>query len=110
MLNVLIGIVVVVWAMSAIILAAAVGAMFSPDKKKIISRSIISVLLLIPMFIIVPLSFAIGILISVLIFIAGVTIFGVRIVCELITDGIPEMDEEGNYIVKDEKPSTAPWI
>ena len=73
--------------------------MFSPDKKKIVSRSIISVLLLIPMFIIVPLSFAIGILISVLIFIAGVTIFGVRIVCELITDGIPEMDEEGNWLL-----------
>jgi Zn-dependent membrane protease YugP len=40
----------------------------------------------------------------------GVTIFGVRIVIELIVDGIPEMDDDGNYVVEEENHPTAPWI
>jgi len=46
-----------------------------------------------------------------MLFIVGISIFGIRIALELIVDGIPEMDEDGNYIEKEEviKP-TAPWV
>jgi hypothetical protein len=110
MLNILIVVGILVWGMTSIMMAAVCGAMFAPDKPKIISRSIISFLLLIPTLVVVPLGFAASIILSIIIFIVGISIFGVRIVCELIVDGIPEMDEDGNYIEKKESPSTAPWI
>ena len=110
MLNFLIIVSVIVWAMSSILFAAMFGAMFAPDKNKIISRSIISALLLIPCLLIVPLGFIAGIILFVIAFILGVTIFGVRVVIELIVDGIPEMDDDGNYVVKEETPKTPPWL
>ena len=102
---------VLVWVMSSILFAVTFGAMFASDKSKIVARSIISALLLIPCLLIVPLGFIAGIILFIIAFILGVTIFGVRIVIELIVDGIPEMDEDGNYIEEEEviKP-TAPWV
>jgi hypothetical protein len=110
MLNFLIIVGVLVWTMSSILFAVTFGAMFAPDKNKIVSRSIISALLLAPCLLVVPLGFIAGIILIIIAFILGVTIFGVRIVIELIVDGIPEMDEDGNYVVKEEKHPTAPWI
>ena len=54
----------------------------------------------------------VGIILSIIIFIVGITIFGVRIACELIKDGIPEMDEDGNYIEKETEQTTVspPWV
>ena len=104
MFNFLIVVGVLVWAMSSILFAVTFGAMFAPDKNKIVSRSIISALL------IVPLGFVAGIILLIIAFILGITIFGVRIVIELIVDGIPEMDDDGNYVVEEEKHPTAPWI
>ena len=40
-----------------------------------------------------------------------ISIFGIRIAIELIRDGVPEMDDDGNII--EEKPQTnptAPWV
>jgi|TARA_R100001082_G_C4319330_1_gene140389 hypothetical protein len=112
MLNFIIIVGVLVWVMTSITFAATMGAAFAPDKPKIISRSIISLLLLIPSLFVVPLGFAAGIILSIIIFIVGITIFGVRIACELIKDGIPEMDEDGNYIEKETEQTTVspPWV
>ena len=67
---------------------------------------------LIPCLFVVPVGFAAGIILSIIIFIIGITIFGVRIACELIKDGIPEMDEDGNYIEKETEQTTVspPWV
>tara|TARA_R100000995_G_scaffold60833_1_gene30943 strand:- start:436 stop:768 length:333 start_codon:yes stop_codon:yes gene_type:complete len=110
MFNFLIIVGVLVWVMSSILFAVTFGAMFAPDKNKIVSRSIISALLLVPCLLIVPLGFVAGIILLIIAFILGITIFGVRIVIELIVDGIPEMDDDGNYVVEEEKHPTAPWI
>ena len=59
--------------------------------------------------IVVPLGFAAGILLAIIAFIVCVTIYGVRIICELIKDGIPEMDDDGNIIEK-ETTVSPPWI
>ena len=85
------------------------GAMFAPDKSKVTTRSILSVLLLAPTIIVVPLGFAAGILLAIIVFIVCVTIYGVRIICELIKDGIPEVDENGNVVEK-ETTLSPPWI
>ena len=90
-------------------LASMMGAMFAPDKNKVAARSILSVLLLAPTMIVVPLGFAAGILLAIIVFIVCVTIYGVRIICELIKDGIPEMDDDGNIIEK-ETTLSPPWI
>ena len=92
--------------------ATALGAMFAPSKSKIISRSIISCLLLVPCLVVVPLGFAAGIIISIIAFIIGISIFGVKIACELIRDGIPEIDEDGNIIEEEVKETTVspPWV
>ena len=109
MSNFLIIVGVLVWTMSSILFAVTFGAMFAPEKNKIVSRSIISALLLVPCLLIVPLGFVAGIILFIIAFILGVTIFGVRIVIELIVDGIPEMDEDGNFVEKEVGP-TAPWV
>jgi len=90
-------------------LASMMGAMFAPDKSKVTARSILSVLLLAPTMIVVPLGFAAGILLAIIVFIVCVTIYGVRIICELIKDGIPEMDDDGNLVEK-ETTLSPPWI
>tara|TARA_R110001583_G_scaffold5920_2_gene31182 strand:+ start:1130 stop:1411 length:282 start_codon:yes stop_codon:yes gene_type:complete len=92
-------------------LAAAFGAMFIPDKEKITSRIIISLLLLLPCLAIIPLSFAAFIIMVAIFFIVGISVFGIRIALELLVDGIPEVDEEGNIVDKASKGEpTAPWV
>ncbi len=110
MLNVIIVISILVWVMTAILFAATFGAMFIPNKINIIKRSIVSSILLIPCLFIVPLSFVACMLIVVIIFIIGISIYGINITRELIIDGIPEVDEDGNYISEDEAPRTPPWL
>ena len=112
MISVLIFLGVLIWAMTSVMIAATFGAAFAPDKPKIISRSIISLLILIPTLIIVPLGFVAGIILTFILFIIGISIFGVRIVCELIVDGIPEMDDDGNYIESEPEQTSVspPWV
>ena len=109
MLSIVVFVSIFIWLIIAAMLAAMLGAMFAPDKNKIVVRSILSILLLAPTILIVPLSFAAFTLFVIIIFIASVTIYGIRIVVELIKDGIPELDEEGNEIKKDTTLSP-PWI
>ena len=112
MVNFIIIICILVWVMSSIMFATALGAMFAPSKSKIISRSIISFLLLIPCLAVVPLGFVAGIIIMIIAFIVCVSIFGVKIACELIKDGIPEIDENGNIVEESVKETTIspPWV
>ena len=99
---------VVCWVITAFMAATMLGAMFSPDKEKLINRIILSTLFFIPCLLLVPLGFAAFIILSAIAFIIGITIFGFRIALELIVDGIPEMDDDGNFV---ERPSpTAPWV
>jgi hypothetical protein len=109
MLNLLLVVGLFIWLIVAAILATTMGAMFAPDKSKVTARSILSVLLLAPTMIVVPLGFAAGILLAIIVFIVCVTIYGVRIICDLIKDGIPEMDDDGNVIEK-ETTVSPPWI
>jgi len=102
---------IIVWAITAVMVAAALGAMFVPDKEKLTGRIIISALLLVPSLAIIPLSFAACLIIIAIFFIVGVSVFGIRIALELVVDGIPEVDEEGNIVERapSVKP-TAPWV
>jgi hypothetical protein len=109
MLNLLIVVGLFIWLIVAAMLATMMGAIFAPDKNKITVRSILSVLLLAPTMIVVPLGFVAGILLAIIVFIVCVTIYGVRIICELIKDGIPEMDDDGNVVEK-ETTLSPPWI
>jgi len=109
MLNLLLVVGLFIWLIVAAILATTMGAMFAPDKSKVTARSILSVLLLAPTMIVVPLGFAAGILLAIIVFIVCVTIYGIRIICDLIKDGIPEMDDDGNLIEK-ETTVSPPWI
>jgi len=109
MLNFVLVVGVFIWLIIAAMLASMLGAMFAPDKSKVTTRSILSVLLLAPTIIVVPLGFAAGILLAIIVFIVCVTIYGVRIICELIKDGIPEVDENGNVVEK-ETTLSPPWI
>jgi len=96
------------WIITSFMLTTMLGAMFSPDKEKLTTRVILSSLFFIPCLLLVPLGFAAFIILTVIAFIIGITIFGVRIALELIVDGIPEMDDKGNIV---ERPSpTAPWV
>ena len=90
-------------------MAAMLGAMFSPVKQKLITRIVIAVLLLIPCLVLIPLSFAVSILFFLFVFILGLTIFGIRISLELLIDGIPEIDKDGN-LVEPGPTHTAPWV
>ena len=103
-----VGVGAICWLSASIMVAAIFGAMFAPDKPKLISRCVISAILFIPALILVPLGFATCILIFAIAFIIGIAIFGVRIALKLIVDGIPEMDDKGN-IVERSSP-TAPWV
>ena len=102
---------ILVWIIFAVMLAAMFGAMFAPDKEKITGRIIISALLLLPSLILVPLSFAACLMLAVIFIIVGVSVFGIRITVELLVQGIPEVDEQGNIIenIPEVKP-TAPWV
>ena len=97
------------WLIASVLLAAMFGAMFVPDKENLISRSIISFLILIPTIVLVPLSFVACFLLCVVGIILVLTIYGIRIALELIVDGIPEIDDNGN-IVEPPVESTAPWV
>jgi hypothetical protein len=101
---------ILVWIITAVMLAAMFGAMFAPDKEKITGRIIISALLLVPSFILVPLSFAVCLILTVIFFIVGVCVFGIRLSLQLIVEGVPEVDEHGNIVenIPEVKP-TAPW-
>jgi len=110
LLNTCIIVAVVCWGITAVLLAAVLGAMFSPDKEKLVSRLVISSLLLLPSLAIVPLSFAAFIILCVMSFIIGITMFGMRTAIELIKDGVPEMDEDGNIIEDKTVKPTAPWV
>jgi len=112
MLNFIIIVGILVWVMTSIMFAATCGAMFAPTKRKIISRSIISCLLLVPCLVVVPLGFAAGMIIFIIAFIIGISIFGIKVACELIRDGIPEIDEDGNIIEEEVKETTVspPWV
>ena len=109
MLSIVVFVSIFIWLIIAAMLAAMIGAFIAPDKSKIIIRSLLTILLLAPTLVIVPLSFAAFILLIIIIFITCVSIYGVKIVCELIKDGIPELDEEGNEISK-ETTLSPPWI
>jgi|TARA_R100000808_G_C2147989_1_gene156024 hypothetical protein len=99
------------WVITAFLLATMLGAMFSPDKEKLTTRIILSTVFFIPCVFLVPLSFAAFFLLATMCFIIGITIFGVRTALELLVDGIPEMDDEGNIIQKETPvPPTAPWV
>tara|TARA_R100001244_G_scaffold21568_1_gene22865 strand:- start:345 stop:677 length:333 start_codon:yes stop_codon:yes gene_type:complete len=100
---------VLCWLIASVLLAAMFGAMFVPDKENLISRSIISFLILIPTIVLVPLSFAACLLLCVIGIILVLTIYGIRVALELIIDGIPEVDDDGN-IVEPPGASTAPWV
>ncbi len=91
-------------------LAAMIGAMFAPDKPKLTSRCILSGVLFLPALALVPLSFAACILLFTIAFILGITVWGTRIALELIVEGIPEMDDEGNVVESSPSPNTAPWV
>lgn len=110
LLNVCIIVGVVCWIITSVLLAAMFGAMFAPDKERLISRVIISFLLLIPSLAVVPLSFVACLILCVISFIVLISIFGIRIVIELIRDGIPEIDEDGNIIENKPATHTAPWV
>jgi len=111
LLNTCIVVSIVCWAITSLLLATMLGAMFSPDKEKIINRIIISSLLLVPSLAIVPLSFAAFIILCVMSFIVLISIFGIRTAIELVRDGVPEMDEDGNIIESNTKiKPTAPWV
>jgi len=102
---------IVCWAITSLLLAAMLGAMFSPDKEKITSRIIISSLLLVPSLVIVPLSFAAFIILCIMSFIILISIFGIRTAIELVRDGVPEMDEDGNIVESNTKiKPTTPWV
>ncbi len=102
---------IICWIITSVLLAAMFGAMFSPDKEKITSRIIISSLLLVPSLAIVPLSFAAFIILSIMCFIVLISIFGIRTAVELVRDGVPEMDDDGNIIEKKTPIApTAPWV
>jgi len=109
MLNFVLVVGVFIWLIMAAMLSTMLGAMFAPDKNRVVVRSILSVLLLAPTMIVVPLGFAAGILLAIIVFIVCITIYGVRIICELIKDGIPEVDENGNVVEK-ETTLSPPWI
>ena len=109
LLEIFIVIGVICWTLSAIVMAATFGAMFSPDKPKMVSRIVISSLLLVPSMLLIPLSFVAFILLSIIL-VLGLTIFGIRITIELLRDGIPEMDDDGNIIEEVQVSSTAPWV
>jgi hypothetical protein len=101
----------VCWVITAFLLATMLGAMFSPDKEKLTTRITLSTLFFIPCLLLVPLSFAAFFLLATMCFIVGITIFGIRTALELIVDGIPEIDDEGNIITKESPvPPTAPWV
>jgi uncharacterized membrane protein len=102
---------VVCWIITAFLLATMLGAMFSPDKEKLTTRVVLSILFFIPSLLVVPLSFAAFFILVTIFFIIGITIFGVRTALELIVDGIPEIDEEGNLVERKTPASfTAPWV
>ena len=99
------------WVSASIMLAATFGAMFAPDKKKIVSRCILSAILFLPALALVPLSFAACTLLVAIAFILSITIWGIRVAIELLIDGIPEMDDEGNIIEpKSTETNTALWV
>ena len=101
---------VVCWVITSLLLAATLGAMLASDKEKLITRSIFSILFFIPCIVIVPLSFAAFILLCVISFITLMSIFGIRIAVELVKDGVPEIDDDGNIVEKEiEIKPTAPW-
>ena len=100
---------ILVWAATSIILATMFGAMFAPDKERLVGRVVVSSILL-SCIILVPLSFAALIILGTCAFIVGVTIFGVRSALELIIEGIPEMDDDGNIIEQNKIKPTAPWV
>ena len=66
---------IIVWAITAVMFAATLGAMFVPDKEKITSRIIISSLLLLPSIAIIPLSFAACLIIIAIFFIVGISVY-----------------------------------
>jgi hypothetical protein len=110
LLNTSIVVGVVCWVITSVLLAAMLGAMFAPVKEKFVSRVVISSLFLVPSLAVVPLSFAAFIILSIMLFIILISIFGIRIVIELIRDGVPEMDEDGNIIENTQIKPTAPWV
>ena len=111
LLNTCITVGIICWVITAILMAATLGAMFAPDKEKFISRVVFSFLFLIPCIAVVPLSFAAFILLSIMLFIILISIFGIRTAIELVRDGVPEMDDDGNIIEKPvEVKPTAPWV
>jgi len=105
-----VGVGILCWVCASIMVAAMFGAMFAPDKPKLISRCVISGILFIPALVLVPLSFATCILIITIAFILGLTLWGVRAALDLIVEGIPEMDDEGNIIEAKAESNTAPWV
>ena len=110
-LQIIITIGFVCWVSASIMLVATFGAMFAPDKQKIISRCVLSAILFLPALALVPLSFAACALLVTIAFILGITIWGIRTAIELLIDGIPEMDDEGNIIEpKTTETNTAPWV
>ena len=51
--------------------------------------------------------------ISIILIVLLLTTFGIKITLELLRDGIPEIDDDGNIIEVEEPittPPTAPWV
>ena len=99
---------VLCWVIISFMRATMLGAMFSPDKEKLVIRIILSSLFFVPCVLLVPLGFAAFIILTIIGFIIGITIFGIKIALELLVDGIPEMDDDGNIVER--TTSTAPWV
>ena len=83
----------VIWGITSILTSSMFAAFFAPEKERIILRCFYTVLLLVPTFIIVPLSFAAFTLIIATGFFLLLTIIGPKAIAELVLNGVPEMDE-----------------
>jgi len=85
-----------VWGVSSLLIASMFAAMFAPEKEQILLRSFYITLLLVPALILIPLSFAVFTLVSAMIIILVSTVVGLKATGELVVNGIPEIDENGN--------------
>ena len=85
-----------VWGVSSLLMASMFAAMFAPDKEHVMLRSFYLTLFLVPALILVPLSFAAFTLVVITGLILVLTVVGLKGTAELILNGIPTMDEDGN--------------
>ena len=85
-----------IWGVSSLLMASMFAAMFAPEKEQLLLRCFYALLLLVPAFILIPLSFAAFTLVVATGLILVSTVVGVKGTAELITNGVPEMEEPNN--------------